>query len=415
MALTTTDYIRPGATWPPRSEQTRITRMARYREFYNGNYRLLNPGTEFRVTRNLFRMVANFWRDTLAGDPPRLAVNDRVDAFLALLRPTLAASMRAVTRDVARYGVGVFYARVPGRIETVDPRFWFPVVNPADVSDVRAHVVAYPFTSNPETPQVPDRLQVYILEGGTCEMRVYSLTGGSLQSQLGESVRTPCPAAPLAWVFTDDDDPIYGVSFYTDLEPLVRDLHRRESMLSTALDNHANPHLAVPEGAFTADATGKVRVSTAGTVIPVPEGGQTPAYVTWDPKFEEHRDSINRSIEGVFQMTGISRILFDPSQASGAVPSGAALRRLALPTVQRIRVFRDAMGRGIREVLSAAGELNGLAGGELFAFAPDDVTLSWPSPLSTGFGDDADAAVALTGANILQPEEARRVLELETV
>ena len=413
MALTTTDYVRPGATWPPRSEQVRITRMNRYRAYYNGDYRQLNPNDEFRVTRNMFRMVANFWRDTLTGDPPRIAVNERADDFIGLLRPTLISSARAVTRDVARYGCGVFYARVPGRIETVDPRFWFPVVNPADISDVRAHVIAYPFTSNPETPQVPDRLQVYVLEGGVCSERVYGLTGGSLQAQVGDEVRTPCAPDPIAWVFTDDDDPLYGVSFFTDLEPLVRDLHRRESLLSTALDNHSNPHLAVPEGAFKANANGSVTVATNGVVIPVPDGARAPEYVTWDPKFAEHRDSISRSLEAVFQMTGISRILFDPSQASGAIPSGAALRRLALPTVQRIRVFRDALGRGIREVLAAAGVLNGAAGGELFAFDPDDVVLSWPSALSTGFGDDADAAVALVGAGILDTTTAQRVLELE--
>ena len=413
MALTTTDYVRPGATWPPRSEQARIANMRRWNDYYNGDYRLLTPNEDLRLRRNMFRLVANFWRDTLAGDPPRIAVNDRADEFIRMMMSSLLAATRSVVRDLVRYGCGVFYARRPGMIDTVDPRFWFPVTNAADVDDVRAHIVAYPFQSRPEEPRVPDRIKFYIIEGSSCTERVYAYTGGSLQAMIGEQSIVPCPPMPLVPVISDDDDPLFGVSVYPDIAPMVSDLHRRETLMSLALDNHSNPHLAVPEGSLTAGPTGRVEIDRAGLAIPVPEGAVMPAYVTWDPRMAEHRDALDRAVEAVLTHSGISTILYDPSIATGSVPSGAALRRLAMPTVQRVRVYRDALSHGLRHVLSAAGMLYGLSGMEMFSFTAEDVDVSWPSPLNTGFSDDSQAAVELVGAGVLTPMQARNVIEVE--
>ena len=55
-----------------------------------------------------------------------------------------------------------------------------------------------------------------------------------------------------------------GVSDFEDISDYIEELHRRESIVSEALDRHVSPRLAVPEGVRRTDAAGNVTLSSEG-------------------------------------------------------------------------------------------------------------------------------------------------------
>ena len=63
-------------------------------------------------------------------------------------------------------------------------------------------------------------------------------------------------------------------------------------------------------------------VSEFGIVIPVPEGGNAPEYIVWDPKFDAHAEQIKRQESRLFAMSSISPVLFDPALSTGAIAIG---------------------------------------------------------------------------------------------
>ena len=57
----------------------------------------------------------------------------------------------------------------------------------------------------------------------------------------------------------------YGTSDFEDTEQYIAELHGRESRVAAALNKHANPHLAVPEGVMQTRPDGSIVIDARGT------------------------------------------------------------------------------------------------------------------------------------------------------
>ena len=112
--------------------------------------------------------------------------------------------------------------------------------------------------------------------GETVEQR-YKLSSLTIDDLL---VTRVMPGVPGLITPIRSREGFYGTSDFEDIAEYVAELHRRESGISEALDRHVNPHLAVPEGSLQANPDGSVTLSADGMVIPIPDGGEHPAYVT---------------------------------------------------------------------------------------------------------------------------------------
>ena len=141
----------------------------------------------------------------------------------------------------------------------------------------------------------------------------------------------------------------------------------------------------------------------------VPEGSSTtPAYVTWDAKFEEHRHAIERAVTGILRHSAIAPVLADPTQQTGSIPSGAALRRLSMLTLMRARTLQRVFSSLFSSVfVSWMDQLR--ANSAPFA-DPGTVITTWPRVLSAGLTDDADGLGSLVDRGIITAERAREII-----
>ena len=416
--LIRTDYLQQGAVWPPLSESSRVALMGGNYNLYNGVFKRLWEGEEApRIATNWFRGITRFWRTTMFADPPVFDYggegDERVGEYIRALTPSLVVAARAVMTDISRYGVGVFANRTPGLVESVDPRFFFPVVRADDENAIQGYYIAYPYNADPEQRAgVNDSLRAYrflpdesgVWQGETADFNYSSTTVGEAKQAWTALDRVGSP--PIIPVVVDGAGH-YGESEYTDISTLVKELQRRESGVSVALDKHNNPHLAVPEGALTADANGVVRLAADGMAIPVPDGANNPEYVTWNADFSEHDKAIQRTLNRLLTFANVSPVLIDAAQSGGQIPSGAALRRLAILTVNRIRTLRRGFDDAFRQTIAGAVYA---ASSEALVIDADKVRISWATPLSAGGVDEADGLVMLVNAGIVSPVDAAQAV-----
>ena len=440
MTLSSIEYPQEGRPWPPLSENPRIYRAQENIRLYRGDFTVLDPlaagdsqqlrfrsidgQAQRRINVNAFRQMCKVWRDFMFGNPPVLDYEDASDELMQRLEDvshSFLAASKSVTVNCVRYGAGVYVIRQPGIIESLDPRFWFPVTSPYDLNDIQGHIIAYPYVTNQDrgnsyqTPKgtsrtgqgtAPDHVRMYRFrvegERWMCEAGTFKYEGTSLGAMTERWQTMPCGSPPLVPVVLEGDD-IYGESSFDDIRQHVAEINRRETQLSEALDKHANPHLAVEESTRVTDESGRVALSDEGSIISYAEGGKPPSYVTWEPDFTQHNESIARAEKRILALNAVSAILVDPAgeDLDLVAPSGTALRRMAIVTVQRIfqyrSVFEPAMGQAVAGALSDA-----------FTIDPRMVIVNWPPPLDDTGAEDASELVGLVEGGIVPRERAIR-------
>lgn len=435
MPILSTNDVAPGRQFPPERERARVERMEQWARYSERRYAGLTDGNDERLRPNLYRWLSDFWRDAVIADAPVFEYegDDRVSDLIAAMRPALIASTRLVISDMVRYGCGVYINRRAMMPQSIDPRFWYPVRAPDDNEAGKADILAYPYASGGkgaanarDTAQGsfeagtgtqspgsvltdPDRMNLFadslavtVFDGeGGARRRQYKLRGLSVGEPIGPWEEMPAGAPAI--VHVTNGEGFYGVSDFEDTSEYIGELHNRESRVSEALDRHANPHLAVPDGVMQTNASGQVVLNQNGMVIPVPDGAIVPQYVQWDASFDAQHEAMKRAFSRILALSGIAPILIDPQQR-GAISSGAALRRLAIPTVNRIRSIREAVTDGLRDTIVGQAELIARSGGERFNIERDRVSLRWPAELSAGISDEADAIATLVDAGLLEQE-----------
>lgn len=418
-----------GQTYPPQTEMIRIALFEKYFRWSNRNYAGLDPNvssgatqTQFaqpaqalRLQPNMLRFLMTFWSDAVSERPviEYADNNPRVSDFISRLASQLAKTSELVVADMIRYGCGIFYSRHALRPESLDPRYWFPIAEGYENDQVSyGDIVAVPFSSG-ENAHVMTNDRILIAEHTASPMaRIAELDGltiGKTTIQLSQYIFTP-----NAIVVCTLGEGRYGVSDFADAAEYVAELHRLESQLSLSLQKHSNPHFLCPQGSLIPGDDGSVRLNAEGSVIFQPDGERVPAqYISWDPKFDQHSAAIERAEQRILRLSQIAPILATPGAiANGlSIPSGSALRRLALISVNRLRVIRNELTEAYKRVIPAQAQLLADLGGERIAIDGDKITVAWPPPFGTGYQDEADAIAALVGSKAMSQPLARALVE----
>ena len=407
------DDFGSGQEFPPARERGRVHQFDQWWRWSQRSYVGLDPQTggtpqaQFnvdgrrqmqRLAPNMFRFIMEFWADAVAVDEPVVEYEGggRGQDFCDRIMPALMRASRLVTADMVRYGVGVFWSRHALAPEAIDPRFWFPIRPASDPYDSLGEVVATPWADRPNGNL--DRLTVYEYPeedgvGGPATRTTYKLEGLTIGAAM--TPRAPIGVDGMGRVVpVRAREGVYGTSDFVDAAEYVAELHRRESSISTALDRHANPHLAVPEGSLTVNADGSVTVNNEGMVIPVPEGSNPPSYVTWDADFRAQENGIARAEQRILRGSNIAPILATPGEFAlrGGLPSGSALRRLAVISVNRLKSIRAELTEAWRRVIPAQAVLLAEQGGERIAIDAERIRVEWPPEFST-VDDEIEAGI----------------------
>ena len=127
-------------------------------------------------------------------------------------------------------------------------------------------------------------------------------------------------------------------------------------------------------------------------------------------KYEAQHEAMKRAFRRIMQASSIAPVLVDSERTTDHIPSGAALRRMAIPTVNRIRSMRASLTDGIRFTIAGQADLIAASGGERYLIDPDKISLRWPPELSAGLGDEAEAITMLVDAGLLERETAIQMI-----
>ena len=396
MPITTTDDFSVGKQFPPQRERIVRTEMERYYRLSQGDFARLHGGAPLqlrfnepatrlpRLTDNLFLWLMTFWMDQVLEDKPLITGTMNEQPTIDYLAPSLLDAARTVVGDCVRYGAGCFNNREPGVVSSIDPRWWFPVRAPYDDTMGDTDIAAWPYARTDELQL--DGLVVETYEAGVRTMRLHRLDGLTIGGETAEATEHPAAAFGSIVPVRSDSEAFYGTSDFRNAEQFVREIHNRSSQVSVALDRHASPHLALPESAMTLGEDGSLDLGAgAGMAIPMPDTArQSPSYVVWDAKFDSQESAIRRAFEAIIRGSRIAPILVQQEMRIPQLTSGAALRRLAVPTVGRIRDFRARLEVAMRTTIAGAVDLMIRSGMPAVMVDVNALWFEWPMPLSYG-------------------------------
>lgn len=374
MAIKRASEISQGKHFPPEREAPRVRVLDKYFRYRNGQFKGLVPEATqvLRLEKNIFRLISNFWRDTLMADTPMFLYEGREHETIENMKTSLVAATRNVVEDMATYGYGVYLTRYPGFIENIDSRFYYPIREPSDFNVGDEAIVAYPYSDNTKNTLDSIVIEYYFGENNRVVTH-HALQGTTIGPRKGETTAFES-GRPVMAVFGEG---IYGKSMYSGIEKHVAEIHRRESFVSEALDRAADPHLAVPENSLEQDDNGQYRLNLSGMVIPVPPDSSNPEYVVWDAKFDAQDKQVDRAWNSVLLDTAISPLLLNQDSGNRTPITGEAVRRLAIPTVNRTRELREDLSTAIKKVIYENGLLQGVE------FNIDSITVEWPLEFSS--------------------------------
>ena len=402
------EEFKTGSQFPPQRENSRYSRFIRYERLVNRQFSGLvaeNTNEEasqlrfnvsqsgLRLQPNIFRFLLNFWKDAIISDAPTITYRNggRQQELIDLLHPTLVKASESLVTDLIKFGCGVFTNFNDKSIQSVSPLYWFPVRPGYDLDKVLGDIIAIPWSSNPNGTL--DKLNVsYWNENEYKEIR-YSLEGIKIGAIDEEVISSSLPLNPVVSVVNGDS--FFGQSDFEDILEYVAELHRRETAISESLDKQANPHLQLPSTALSVNADGTASVDIQGMVIPVEPGDPDAKYLVWDASFESQEEAIKRAEDRIYQFTQVSPILLRRESNVSSVISGTALRRLAIPTVNKIRNIRALLDDAYRDcILIQASNFE-----EVIEINKDDIEIEWPAELSGGILEEEEVASGQQNSN----------------
>ena len=367
--LSSFDYVKPGANWPPTADRYRQDLAIENTKLYRNELDQVWSDIVIdnrTVKVNWFRRVTEFWQLALFGSAP--VFSEPVEIYID---PMLQAS-RLSQRDLSRYGQAVILSSTMETTTTftsIPPYRWQPVADPA-TGTVTGHVLGMPYQTNPEDVNVsPDMIRMIIVDqtGTTTEQRYkyYGQTLGTLEAV------TDLPAKHRVYTIdqdvTDDHDPIgtYNAYAHSDYEPikdLVRQLCIEYALIAKINRHHSDPHLYHDERIELPAVQGSM-------AIPVPEEGTKPGYILYESatgmvgRFEY----IGRLLRDLLSLTGLPDNEFEMT-TSGQAVSGSSLAQRTMPMQMRIEDLRRAWERVWQRALT---DLTGM---------PYTDTITWPRP-----------------------------------
>ena len=120
-------------------------------------------------------------------------------------------------------------------------------------------------------------------------------------------------------------DSCFGEDDYSKIDGLLQELEARISQISKILDAHSNPNMYGSDDCLQIDPLTGENYFPGGTFIPVPLGGVTPQYLTWDGKLDSAWAEIEFLLQQLYILSETSAALFGKVD-SGAINSGSALK-----------------------------------------------------------------------------------------
>jgi hypothetical protein len=397
MIHTDLTFLNPGQKWPP--DKARLDRYAKNRLLLEGDHDLVFTGLNeddapriIKMRVNWFKRIMTLFSDLAVGNPPKTTAEEQATVDRITGDNAFEVLVYDLFSDLIAFGDGVLKPRWDGKrgvISRIDPRHWFPVVDPDDAGTFTAHVLAW------EVKQGDDRyVKVEIHKPGKIEHRLLKLTSD------GKEIKEPSPletieryadlkpeeetevAGFLVFPFSNlkAGNGVFGMDDFRDISDLVEEIERRLIKVSGTLDVFADPWMCGPPGLRVRDPiTGEVVWASDEKYIALNEGESPPKILTWDAEMGATFTQIETLLSQLYVMAELSPAAFGETK-NGLAESGSALKRLMLPTLAKVNRLRLRIKPRLIEVLKTTAELE-VASRMSGAQALTNVSLEWRSAL----------------------------------
>ena len=200
-------------------------------------------------------------------------------------------------------------------------------------------------------------------------------------------------------------DEYYGHSDYDNLMMIQRDINETSNGILQVILKHIDPKLIVPPGTLQYDEkrdTWYVVKEDLGVVeVPKDVGAVLPRYVTWDAQLGAARANMDALFESFMIIADISLPILGITKY-GTAESAAALELKMTQTTDAVHRKRMYYDTALKNILYAAQHLDVEYGGQ--PYEPQDVSITWPSPVPMDKVTETDMHAARLGAGL----ESRR-------
>lgn len=375
-------WARDRFSLPPPVARPRIKRLKAYRDLYNSDYSpLLLPDSETIVKGNEFRQTPDGYADFLMAFPPTFdpPLPDEFDMSALMTELTCAIV------DMIRYGFALLYSEpgtpaMPGGIHCWNPIDWYPAEGPD-----RAAYVQTQMALREDGRHTTQRILTATILDQTMEVHVGGVTSGkgvdrqmTTEPMIREAFPVQvCALPPLV-------DGYWGTSLYDEMIPVVAELTRRASGMSTILRDHERPHI-VPvrdprENApinYAEDGTADIDVLAAnlddqdaeddGQKYIIPPFGYTDfKYLVYEAQQAAAFNQRQMMQDQLATITGLNSALFGVMRPSSP-RSGTALRATFAGFYAKCEMIKSVLVPRLTAALALAGM--------------PDRTIEWPNPL----------------------------------
>lgn len=413
--LTNLDFLSGDNPFPPTEESGRFQKYARNEKLYDGKHALVftryahTEGFDsLNVVTNWPKRLSLLWADMLFGQEPEIRAQNQEVVDSIIQRNDFWNRAYTCALDVSRYGVGILKIRYDGSravVESVSPHIWYPVFNPMNTNEVEAHVLAWTYDVKVGR-KTEGRLYAEIHERGKITYRTYetnsnSVVGTLLEEEEEVTGTNEFLVVPIHNIVTTDN-PI-GQDDYEDVMPLLEEIEMRLTQIGKILNKHADPSMYGDEGALEYDeVSGTYVIRGGGSFFPVVEGGQVPAYLTWDGKLEDNFKSVDALMEQFYAITNTSPASFGQLKG-GLAESGSALKRLLMATIMKANRLKVKFNYSLVQVLSVAAELEAQQTGKVW--------IEWRDALPEDETEKTQNEVARYGVGLTSLESSVRRLD----
>lgn len=401
--LTNLGFLDTGQQWPPPGEAKRLKLYEDNKNLFEGEHELVYKDW-VRILRedqqaalvmvfNWPKRLSTLWADLLLGETPEVTAGDPDTPEQATAERLINdngffnVSYETVI-DNSRFGTGIFKVRYDKRgiIEGQPPSCWFPVVNPANLKETTAHVLAWTWSESTVNVlgQVQENkyLQCEIHTKGQIEYRKYRVDGSLIGNRL------PWPGQDVIKTGVDDflvipfnnlitTDRVFGLDDYSDIDSILQEMEVRVSQIARILDKHSDPNMYGPESAMEYDpATHQYTFRAGGKYFPVDSRDDViPGYLVWEGQLAAAFNELDRLQQQLYFLTETSPAAFGELKA-GLAESGTALKRLMMATLAKVNRIRLRLDPAVKKVLQVAAALE-VAQGMPKATKLDNIRINW--------------------------------------
>lgn len=402
--LTSLDFLSVGQQWPPPGEAERLQLYTDNKNLFEGRHELVfddwvrilreDQQAALKLVLNWHERLSTLWADLLLGEPPTITAGEagtkEQEAVDRIIKDNDLANVNyEVVIDNSRYGTGIYKLRVTDRviIEAQPPDCWFPVVDPTNVKNIIAHVLAWTWTESKSNmfgqTQETKYLQAEVHEKGRITTKKFIIDGSTINKQLPlegipDMVATGVDAflvRPFHNLLTSDR--VYGIDDYSKIDGIIQEMEIRLSQISRILDKHSDPNLYGPETALEYDPeTHQYSFKAGGKYFPVDSKDDVvPGYLVWDGQLTAAFNEFDKLMEQLYFLTETSPAAFGQLK-SGLAESGSALKRLMMATLAKVNRVRMRIDPALKEVLKTAAALE-VSRGIKGAVKLENISIAW--------------------------------------